>query len=82
MCIYHARTTGYLNINHPLKYVKGIKNTEKKLCENDTKRRKKINKKWKNVLKYNWMLFLVKLHLDKNEVDLGSLQPLGWEFLR
>ena len=45
MYIYHARTTGYLNINHPLKYVKGIKNTEKKLCENDTKRRKKINKK-------------------------------------
>ena len=25
---------------------------------------------------------LVKLHLHKNEVDLGSLQPLGWHSLR
>ena len=23
-------------------------------------------------------LLLVKLHLHKNEMDLGSLQPLGW----
>ena len=43
--IYNARTTGYLNINHLLIYIKGIKNTEKKLCENDAETRKKFNKK-------------------------------------
>ena len=47
MYIYNARTTGYLNISHLLIYIKDIK---KKLCENDAKRRKKFNKKWKNVL--------------------------------
>ena len=31
-------------------YTKGVKNIEKKLCENDAKRKKTINKKWKNVL--------------------------------
>ena len=31
-------------------YVKRIMDTEKKLCENDSKRRKKFNKIWKNVL--------------------------------
>ena len=50
MYIYNARTTGYLNISHLLIYIKGIKDTEKKLCENDAKRRKNFNKKWKNVL--------------------------------
>ena len=50
MYIFDARTTGYLNISHLLTYIKGIKDTEKKLCENDAKRRKKYNKKWKNVL--------------------------------
>ena len=50
MYIYNIRTTGYLNISHPLIYIKGIKDTEKKLCENDTKRRIKFNKKWKNIL--------------------------------
>ena len=29
---------------------KGIKDTEKELCENDAKRRKKFNKEWKNIL--------------------------------
>ena len=42
MYIYNARTTGYLNISHLLIDTKGIKNIEKKLCENDAKRRKKI----------------------------------------
>ena len=42
MYIYNARTTGYLNISHQLIYVKGIKDTEKKVCENDAKRRKQI----------------------------------------
>ena len=42
MYIYNARTTGYLNISHLLIYIKGIK-------DNDAKRRKKINKKWKYV---------------------------------
>ena len=42
MYIYNARTTGYLNLSHLLIYIiKGIKDTEKKLCENDAKRRKK-----------------------------------------
>ena len=41
---------GYLNICHLLIFIKGINDTEKKLCENDAKRRKKFNKKWKNVL--------------------------------
>ena len=50
MYIYNARTTGYLNVSHLLIYIKDIKDTEKKLSENDAKRRKKINKKWKNVL--------------------------------
>ena len=50
MHIYNARTTGYLNINNLLTYIKGIKDTKKKLCENDGKRRKKFNKKWKSVL--------------------------------
>ena len=49
MYIYNARTTGYLNINNLLTYVKGIQDIQKKLSENDAKRRKKINKKWENV---------------------------------
>ena len=50
MYTYNARTTGYLNISHLLIYIKGIKDTKKKLCENNAKLRKKFNKKWKNVL--------------------------------
>ena len=50
MYIYNARTTGYLNISHLLIYIKGIKDTEKKLCESNAKRRKKFYKKWKNIL--------------------------------
>ena len=50
MCIHYARATGYLNTSHLLKYTKGLEDTEKKLCENDAKRKNKINKKWKNVL--------------------------------
>ena len=49
MYIYNAKTTGYLNISHLVICIKSIKDTEK-LCENDAKRRKKLNKKWKNVL--------------------------------
>ena len=41
-CIYNARTTGYLNISHLLIYIKGIKDTEKKLSENGVKRKKQI----------------------------------------
>ena len=48
MHIYNARTTGSLSISHLLIYIKGIKDTEKKLCENNAKKRKKFNK-WKNV---------------------------------
>ena len=48
MYIYNARTTDYLKISHLLIYIKGIKDMEKKLCENDAKRRKKFNKIWKN----------------------------------
>ena len=40
MYTYNARTTGDLNISHLLIYIKGIKNVEKKLCENDAKRNK------------------------------------------
>ena len=40
MHIYNARTTGYLNISHLLIYNEGIKYTEKKLCENDSKKGK------------------------------------------
>ena len=50
MYIYHARATGYLNISHLLIYTKGIKDTEKKLCENNAKKRKTFNKKWENAL--------------------------------
>ena len=45
--IYNARATGYFNTSHLLICIKGIKDTEKKLCENDAKRRKQFNKKWK-----------------------------------
>ena len=37
MYIYIARTIGYLNISHLLIFIKGIKHTVKKLCENDTR---------------------------------------------
>ena len=50
MYIYNARTTNYLNVSYLLIYIKGIKDTKKKLCENDAEKRKKCNKKWKNVL--------------------------------
>ena len=40
MYIYHARITGYLNIIHLLIYIKSIKDSDKKLYENDEKRRK------------------------------------------
>ena len=39
---------GYLSISHMLICIKDMKDTEKKLRENDAKRRKKFNKK--NVL--------------------------------
>ena len=42
--IYNARKTGYLNISHLLIYIKGIKDIRKKLCENNARRRKKINR--------------------------------------
>ena len=58
MYIYNARTIGYLNIIHLLIYIKGIKNIEKKLCENDAKRKKNS-------------ILLVKLPLRKNEENLG-----------
>ena len=47
MYIYNARTTGYLNISHLLIYIKGIKDTEKKLCENNAKRRKNLTRSGK-----------------------------------
>ena len=47
MFIYNARTTGYLNISHLLIYIKGIKDTEKKLCENNAKRKKKLTRSGK-----------------------------------
>ena len=50
MYIYNARTRGYLNVSHLLVYIKSIKDIEKKLCENDAKRRKKFIKKWENIL--------------------------------
>ena len=45
MYIYNTRTTGYLNLSHLPIQIKGIKVTEKKLCENDAKSRKNFNKK-------------------------------------
>ena len=50
MYIYNARTRGYLNVSHLLAYIKSIKDIEKKLCENDAKRRKKFIKKWESIL--------------------------------
>ena len=41
MYVYTARTTGYLNKSHLLIYIKGIKYTKEKLCENNAKRREK-----------------------------------------
>ena len=40
MYIYNARTTDYLNVSHLLIHIKSIKNIEKKLSENDAKRKK------------------------------------------
>ena len=48
--MYNARTTGYLNKSHLLIYIECINDTKKKILENNVKRRKKFNKKWKNVL--------------------------------
>ena len=45
-----GRTIGYLNTSHLRIYIKGIKATKKKLCENGAKKRKKNNKRRKNVL--------------------------------
>ena len=42
MYIYNTRTTGSLNIIQLLVYIKGINDAEKKLCEHDSKRRKKF----------------------------------------
>ena len=39
MYIYNAIATGYLNVSHLQIYIKDIKDTERKLCENDAKRR-------------------------------------------
>ena len=50
MYIYNARTRGYFNVSHLLVYIKSIKDIEKKLCQNDAKRRKKFIKKWENIL--------------------------------
>ena len=50
MYIYNARTAGYLNINHLLIYIKGIKDSQKKLCENDAKGEKNSIRNEKNVL--------------------------------
>ena len=47
MYIYNARTTGYLNMSHLLLYIKGIKDTEKKLYENNAKRRKNLTRSGK-----------------------------------
>ena len=41
MYIYNARRTGHLNITYLLIYIKGIKETEKKLRENVAKGEKK-----------------------------------------
>ena len=37
MYIYNARTTSCFNIRHLLIYIKGIKDTKKKLCKNRAK---------------------------------------------
>ena len=47
MHVYNARTTGSLSISHLLIYIKGIKDTEKKLCENNAKRKKKLTRSGK-----------------------------------
>ena len=47
MHVYNARTTGSLSISHLLIYIKGIKDTEKKLCENNAKRRKNLTRSGK-----------------------------------
>ena len=65
-----------MNISHLLIYIKGIKDTEKKLCENDAKGEQNPIR---NGTEIN--LHLVSLHLHLNEVELGSLQPLGWRSL-
>ena len=39
--LYNARKRGYLNKSHLLIYIKGIRDKEKKRCENDAKRRKR-----------------------------------------
>ena len=41
MYLYNARKRGYLNKSHLLIYIKGIRDKEKKLCENDAKSRKR-----------------------------------------
>ena len=43
-------TNEHLILRYLLIYINGIKDIENKLYENDAKRRKNFNKKWKNVL--------------------------------
>ena len=43
MHIFNARITGYLNIIHLLIYIKGIKDTKKKLREKGAKTRNQFN---------------------------------------
>lgn len=56
MYIYNATATGYLILNHLMIYIKGIKGSKNKLCENDVKRGKKFSMKWKNALIYQLKL--------------------------
>ena len=48
MYSYNKRTTGCLNLNRLLIYIKGIKDTEKILCENDAKIQKGENYSTRN----------------------------------
>ena len=47
MYIYNARTASCFNIRHLLIYIKGIKDTKKKLCKNKAKWTKKITRSGK-----------------------------------
>ena len=67
-----------MNISYLLIYIKGINETEKKLSENVAKgEKKKSKKKWTYVLIITQInQLLVRSHLHKNEVDLGSLEHI------
>ena len=71
MYICNARVIGHLNRSHLLICIKGIKDTEKTLYENDAKRRRKFSKNWK--IFFNKLLKLTNLSLGYTFIKMRRI---------